>query len=85
MAQREEWSSAGTWAVLRERKWPCGEACFGQSAGPRDRAGELMAKASAPDLGPRGLKGLSSVPTPMMSEEHSTHAHLNVHGLNAAT
>lgn len=68
--EREEWSSAGSREILREGKWPCGAACFEQSAGPRDGAGELMARGSAPDLGPGELRGLSSTPTPMMRNEH---------------
>lgn len=66
MAQREEWSSAGMWVALRERKQPCGA----ESAGPRDWAGELTAKTGAPDLGPGGLQGLSSTPTVTMNNEH---------------
>ena len=41
-----------------------------ESAGPRDWAGELMAKTGALDLGPGGLQGLSSTPTVTMNNEH---------------
>lgn len=71
MVQSEEWSSAGLWAALRERKLPCAVACSRQRvAGPGDWAGELAAKAGAPDLGPGGLQGLSSIPIPTMNGEH---------------
>lgn len=49
-----------------EKKWPCGMACSGQSAGPRDGAGGVTAMSGTPDLGPEGCKGLSSTPTPMI-------------------
>lgn len=44
-------------------------ACSGQRAGPGDGAGEVTTMSGAPDLGPGELEGLSSTPTPMMSDE----------------
>lgn len=56
------WQAVGS----GERKWLCGMACSGQSAGPRDGAGEVTAMSETPDLGPEECKGLSSTPPPMI-------------------